>query len=188
MSILTSDGSGHRLSPRSRDTRQKLGIRVASDEWLPRIRPQHPGMSTTSDKTGRSSLGKGIKPTAERQYLKPHRVPGTEFVHHAEGSEHAERTLTHLRHKSLDPYTVLELSHDADPEQIKRQYHKLVRQYHPDRHMPALFEKYREISQKSAQLMTSSWILSSGKVMVMRLNSCRHRAQRKVPSRISDGG
>lgn len=32
-----------------------------------------------------------------------------------------------------DPYTILELDRSASPEEIKKQYHQMVAQYHPDK-------------------------------------------------------
>lgn len=36
-----------------------------------------------------------------------------------------------------DPYLILGVSHEAAPEQIRRRYRELVREYHPDRHIAA---------------------------------------------------
>lgn len=36
-----------------------------------------------------------------------------------------------------DPFLILGLPHDADPEEVRRRYRDLVREHHPDRHIAA---------------------------------------------------
>lgn len=51
-------------------------------------------------------------------------------------------------------YKMLEINKDATPEQIKEQYHKLVKQYHPDLATTGTpnAEKFREIMEAYAVL------------------------------------
>ncbi len=55
------------------------------------------------------------------------------------GFSHAEFARIRARHvaEADDPYIILGLAHDASPEEIKRRYRQLVREYHPDRHIAA---------------------------------------------------
>lgn len=46
----------------------------------------------------------------------------------------------------FDPYAVLGIDRDATDSEIKKQYHKLAREYHPDRH-PEKSEKFKEVAQ-----------------------------------------
>jgi hypothetical protein len=46
----------------------------------------------------------------------------------------------------FDPYSVLGVDRDAKDSEIKKQYHKLAREYHPDRH-PDKGEKFKEVAQ-----------------------------------------
>jgi hypothetical protein len=46
----------------------------------------------------------------------------------------------------FDPYAVLGVDRDATDSEIKKQYHKLAREYHPDRH-PEKSEKFKEVAQ-----------------------------------------
>lgn len=46
----------------------------------------------------------------------------------------------------VDFYTVLEVGHDASPEEIKRSYHRLALKYHPDKAGPEGAAKFKEIS------------------------------------------
>lgn len=46
----------------------------------------------------------------------------------------------------FDPYSVLGVDRDASDSEIKKQYHKLAREYHPDRH-PEKSEKFKEVAQ-----------------------------------------
>lgn len=50
---------------------------------------------------------------------------------------------------SRDYYKILEVKRNATPEQIKKAYRRLVREYHPDLHPenPAAQERFREISE-----------------------------------------
>jgi hypothetical protein len=46
----------------------------------------------------------------------------------------------------VDFYTVLEVSRDASPEEIKRSYHRLALRYHPDKAGPEGAAKFKEIN------------------------------------------
>jgi len=46
----------------------------------------------------------------------------------------------------FDPYAVLGVAATATDSEIKKQYHKLAREYHPDRH-PDKAEKFKEVAQ-----------------------------------------
>ena len=49
---------------------------------------------------------------------------------------------------NTDLYAVLEVGHDATPEELKRSYRKLARQYHPDTNDdPQAEARFKEVSQ-----------------------------------------
>jgi hypothetical protein len=48
--------------------------------------------------------------------------------------------------REFDPYAVLGVHRNATDSEIKKQYHKLAREYHPDRH-PDKSEKFKEVAQ-----------------------------------------
>ncbi len=48
---------------------------------------------------------------------------------------------------SKDPYTVLNVTRNASPEEIKNAYRKLVNKYHPDK-VFHLGEEFRELAEK----------------------------------------
>ena len=62
--------------------------------------------------------------------------------------------------KVKDPYTVLDVSRDASPEEIKKAYKKLANKYHPDKvlHLGEEFrklaeERFKEIQEAYRELM-----------------------------------
>lgn len=52
-----------------------------------------------------------------------------------------------IESESFEPYKVLELSPNADAEEIKSNYRKLVFQYHPDR-VQHLGKEFQELAHK----------------------------------------
>ena len=47
--------------------------------------------------------------------------------------------------QSKDPYSILGISRTSTAEEIKKQYLKLAKQYHPD-YSPSTAEKFKEIN------------------------------------------
>ncbi len=67
----------------------------------------------------------------------------------------------------LDPYSVLGVSKNASDEEIKRQYRRLSRKYHPDANInnpnkEQAEEKFKEIQQAYQQIMREREEGSSG--------------------------
>lgn len=84
---------------------------------------------------------------SEQQYhRREEQSSGQENTHKSEekrGKQHNETS----RWDSHDPYVVLDLSRTATPEEIKKQYRKLQKLYHPDLTQTKK-EEYTRISQK----------------------------------------
>lgn len=84
---------------------------------------------------------------SEQQYHRREEQSSQRENKHKSDEKHGEQHNETSRWDSHDPYVILDLSRTATPEEIKKQYRKLQKLYHPDLTQTKK-EEYTRISQK----------------------------------------
>lgn len=73
--------------------------------------------------------------------------PGRHAGYETEHEHNSEEKAFRPKSEQIDPYTVLGVSRDTAPEDIKQAYRRLAGQYHPDK-VSHLGEEFRELAEK----------------------------------------
>jgi DnaJ like chaperone protein len=83
------------------------------------------------------------------------------------GIEPAQAAAIRARHANApddDPWSILGIAHDADAAALKRAYHGLVRQYHPDRHLAeGMPTEFIRVAEARMAAINTAYAVLSGK-------------------------